>query len=202
MTTSRCHEFLEELGRSWTGQGAAVELGCWMGASAVSLLRGLTEAGYDKVFWGFERFRVNKEQVQKAKQQNWGDIWEGDDLRPVFLHHCRQVYRNTVAVKGNLPAVLNKYEGGKIEMCVFDAPKQEPVFTGCVKRLIKHWIPGVTVLGLLDYHFYLKHEGKKRKQFRAPVDFMEKYGDYFTRVKDWGQEESAVFFKYEKELRL
>ncbi|MBU0929950.1 MAG: hypothetical protein KJ623_02670, partial [Nanoarchaeota archaeon] len=37
----------------WTGKGVAIELGSWLGATAVPLLTGLITAGYDKPFYAF-----------------------------------------------------------------------------------------------------------------------------------------------------
>ncbi len=47
MTSRPVHEYLEQLGSQWTGRGVAMELGCWLGASSVPLLRGLVKAGYE-----------------------------------------------------------------------------------------------------------------------------------------------------------
>ena len=94
---------------------------------------------------------------------------------------------------------MAKYNGEKIEICIFDAPKQEPVFTGCIEALYQYWIPGVTILGLLDYKFYETKDGKMRERFMAPVRFMEAYGDSFELIKSWS-DECPMFFKYIKPL--
>jgi len=45
MTSPEVHTYLEQLGSEWTGQGCAMELGCWLGATSVPLLQGLVQAG-------------------------------------------------------------------------------------------------------------------------------------------------------------
>lgn len=199
MTNPRVHEFLYELGYNWTGQGTAVELGSWLGASAVPLLEGLIQSAFDKQFWAFDRWEANSEQVKKAKDQGVR-LALNQDLEQLFINNVTRVYPNIRTVKGNMPKSLRAYGVTPIEICIFDAPKQEPVFTECVKQLIPYWIPGVTVLGLLDYWFFQRHEGRKRTRFITPHLFMKKYGQYFSVIKDFTT--SEVFFRYEKELNL
>lgn len=194
MTSLQVHRYLEELGASWTGQGVAMELGCWLGASSIALLKGLVKAGYDRPYWAFDAWKANTDQIPKAKEQGVFLKSEQDTL-PIFVKNTTPYYANIVEGKGSLPATLEKYNNDPIEFCIFDAPKTNPVFTNCIKRLSPHWIPGVTVLGLLDYYFYRRHTGQKRKNFRAPVDFMEKYGSHFKLEKSW-ENECVVFFRY------
>jgi len=196
MTSPQVHAYLTQLGRSWTGQGTAMELGCWLGASSVALLRGLAQAGYNMPYWAFDAWNVNKDQIPKAKAQGCHLIL-GQNSELMFLNNVRPVYSDIISCRGSLPATLTKYDNQPIEFCIFDAPKAEPTFTECIKRLSPHWIPGVTVLGLLDYHFYQRHKGAKRIKFRAPVDYMEKYGRHFEVEKKWDNE-CAVFFRYLK----
>ena len=48
MTSLECQAYLKEIGQQWTGNGYAMELGSWLGASSIALLEGLVEAGYDR----------------------------------------------------------------------------------------------------------------------------------------------------------
>lgn len=198
MTSNQVHEYLKQVGSGWTGQGMAVELGSWLGGSAVPLLEGLVEAGYNKLFWAFDKWQVNRDQIPKAKEHGV-HLTMGQNAEPLFIDNVGNVYDNVITVKGGMPTSLGKYEGGKIEICIFDAPKQEPVFSGCINALKKHWIPGVTIIGFLDYGFYKKHTGRKREVFKAPVEFMKKYGDCFSVIKQW-DDEVVVFMRYEKKL--
>lgn len=195
MTSPTVHAYLEELGKTWTGQGVAMELGCWLGASTIALLKGLVKAEYDRPYWAFDAWHANKDQIPKAKSQGVELKVEGNTL-PIFAKNVAPFYSNVVEVQGLLPNTLSKFNNDPIEFCLFDAPKTDPTFIDCVKRLEPHWIPGVTVVGLLDYYFYLRHTDKaKRSKFRAPVNFMEKYGQHFKLEKTW-ENECVVFFRY------
>lgn len=200
MTSPQVHEYLEELGTSWTGAGTAMELGCWLGASSIALLRGLNKAGYNKPYWAFDAWKATWDQIPKAAAQGVF-LKLGQDVEPLFRLNVDPVYSDVRSHKGPLPSELFYYDESPNEICIFDAPKTDPTFSLCVKILSPFWIPGVTVLGLLDYNFYLRHSGTKREAFRAPVRFMEKYGEHFVVEKQWDNE-CVVFFRYVKKLSL
>lgn len=201
MTPQAVHDYLNKIGREWTGQGTAVELGSWLGASAAALLDGLKEAGYDKTFWAFERWVANAQQVNMTRDNIKLEL--NQDVKPIFLRNVTKIYDRVAAIKGNLPLSLGAYNDGPIELCLFDAPKSDPVFVNCVNELCVHWIPGVTILGLLDYKFYQRHNGVRREELMAPVRFMRIHGHHFKWLKDWENDvTTAVFFRYEKELRF
>jgi hypothetical protein len=194
MTSEQIHKYLEELGSKWTGQGVAMELGCWLGASARALLYGLFQANYNKTFWAFDAWVANKDQIPKAAAQGVC-LAVGQDTLPLFMDNIEVCPCPVDAIKGTLPATLKYYNREPIEICLFDAPKTDPTFTDCINALSPYWIEGVTVLGLLDYDFYLRHKGQKREAFRAPVRFMEKFGNHFVVEKEW-EDEAVKFFRY------
>ena len=200
MTSPAVHSYLKKIGGEWTGRGNVLELGCWLGGSLIPLLEGLNEAGYNRWVWCYDRWKANDEQVKKAQLGGVSIIPE-QDLRPLFLDNVTPVYDKVYAIKGSMPDTLQAYIGYPIEICILDAPKQEPVFTESIRRLSPSWLPGVTILGLLDYKFYERHTGRKRFLFEAPVRFMDKYGDCFEIIKEW-DDECPVFFKYIKELKF
>jgi len=199
MTSPEVHAYLEKIGTEWTGKGMAMELGCWLGATSVPLLKGLVQAGYDKDFWAFDRWWVNQAQVDKATKQGC-TLVDGQDSSLIYLQNVKEVYDKIKAFRTELPGGLTNYTGGKIEILIFDAPKRNPVFTDCMNYLLPHCIPGVTIIGLLDYHFWERLEGKKRKAMRAPVEFMKKHGDHFSLLREWKVKDTATFFKYEKQM--
>lgn len=199
MTSPKVHDYLTKIGENeWYG-GVAVELGCWLGGSSAPLLKGLVHAGYDKPFYAFEKWVVAREQVWKANSQGVKLI-EGQDTLPIYLRNVYQYYDSFKTFKGGMPGTLSQYPGDPIDICIFDAPKKEPIFSGCLKALEKYFTPKITILGLLDYDFYKRHEGDKRKAFRAPVEFMEKHGDSFSELKRW-DDEAVVFFRYESKIK-
>lgn len=198
MTPTVVQDYLREIGRQWTGQGMAMELGCWMGASSVPLLEGLVEAGYNKEYWAFDKWKANATEVQKSRRQGLR-IKEHENIQPIFLHNVRKVYPHITAVRGRIPNILKHWRPGPIEMCMFDAPKRNPVFSGAVNKLLPHFIPGVTVFGLLDYYFYKSKPKDEQDEFLAPVRFIRRHEGCFELMAEFPDNGSCVFFKYVKQ---
>jgi hypothetical protein len=200
MTPECVHEYLTELGRQWTGQGVAIELGSWLGATAAALLTGLVEAGYDKPFYCCEAWTANEAQVKKAKRQGV-TLVDKENILPKFINNIIPIHPNIQASRGNISSAIKNYPGEPIEICIFDAPKTNPTFTDAIQVLSPYWIPGHTVLGLLDYYQYEILTGRKRKKNLAPVQFMRKHAKSFTKIKEWKGKCSCVFFRYDKKLK-
>ncbi len=204
MSPPEVHDYMRDLGRGWAGQGLAVEVGCWLGATSAALLEGLVEAGYDKPFWAFDRWKANGAEVRKAKEQNV-TLKLRQDLQSIYMQNVCKVYPKIRAVKGKIPYTLKSYSGDPIEFCMFDAPKRNPMFIQSIRAFIPYFIPGVTVLGLLDYYFYAGRRDVQKKgdwkKFLAPVRFMEQYKDNFTMLQEFPENGSCVFFKYEKSIQ-
>jgi hypothetical protein len=198
MTPTEVHQFLESLGKSWSRQGVAMELGCWLGATSVPLLRGLVQVGYDKPFWAFDRWVVNPEQVAYAKKQGVS-LKNKQDSSVIYTNNVDEVYNDVQIIKGNMPDSLKWFDPEPIEIMIFDAPKKNPVFQKCMDFLLPHCIPGVTTIGLLDYHFWKYREGKVKEELKAPVKYIEAHPNNFEMIKDWSNC-SCAFFKYVKQV--
>jgi len=198
------HDYIRDLGRAWTGQGTAMEVGCWLGATSAALLEGLVEAGYDRTYWGFDRWQANEAEARKAAEQGV-NIGVGQNLQPMFMKNVKARYEAIQAVRGNIPRTLNFYSPAEpIEICMFDAPKRNPTFIDSINMLLPHFIPGVTVLGLLDYHFYISRRDDQQKEdwekFLAPVNFIRKYKENFELMAEFPNDGSCAFFKYLKPI--
>jgi hypothetical protein len=197
MTPPIVHEFLYELGLWWSGKGIVVELGGWLGATTRALLDGLGKK-YNLPYYCYDRWQANQPETLKAKLQGV-DILPEQNLLPLFLQNVN--YENIQALKGDISTNIKNYHGDDIEICLFDAPKREPIFSDCMNILLPHFIPGVTILGLLDYYFYRRQENTcKCKNFLAPVKFIEAHNENFEKIAEWPNECSCVFFKYIKEI--
>ena len=200
MNTDDCLDTLTAIGRRWTGQGVAMELGCWLGASSAALLEGLNKAGYDKPFYAFDKWTANEQQVQQGK----GIVKRrGQILKRNYYRNIKPLCSDRLLTyKGMLPDTIKTADLSEvlIEILVLDAPKIEPVYTACIRALYEHWIPGVTILCLLDYNFYQRKEGVQRERLLAPVNFMIRNEGCFSLIHQ-KEGEAAAFFRYEKPLK-
>ena len=203
MSPPEVHKYLNEIGRGWTGKGVAMEVGCWLGATSAALLEGLVDVGYDRTFWAFDRWRANESEVMKAAEQGV-EIYHGQDLGPLYRENVAPIYSGIRQVKGRVPWKFDSYNGDPIEVCLFDAPKRNPVFKECIQFCGPHFIPGVTVLGLMDYYFYRSRRDIQQNpdwvEFLAPVKFIDTYSAHFTKLREFPNNGSCAFFKYEKPI--
>ena len=198
LTPSVVHDYLKEVGSKWTGQGVVVELGSWLGGSAVPLLEGLVEVGYDKPFYAFDSWKATSKQVELAKEEGVG-IQLNRNLEPVFLSFVNRVYNNIKSYRGRIENTVKLYPKESIEIVLFDAPKKDPLFSICMKTLSPYFIPGVTVIGLLDYYCY---QNKKGVEYMVQKEFMNQYHEHFDKIVEWPGKCDCVFFRYTKELVL
>lgn len=201
MTPECVHKYLYKIGTEWSGEGIAIELGSWLGATAVPLLKGLKKAGYDNPFISYDNWKVTEKQILKAEIQGV-KINKDTNLKIEFLRNVRNVYDYLVCRKGEIQNTIIKYNDFPIEICIFDAPKSDPLFDISIRSLLPYFIPGTTILGLLDYNSYKKKDGDQREKLLAPVRFIDRNSDYFQKIAEWPDQCSCVFFKYTKKLNL
>lgn len=199
MSPAVVHNYLREIGQAWQGKGVAVELGSWLGGTAVPLLEGLVKSGYNRPFYAFDRWQANIRQVGKAEKKGI-KIKDGQNLEQLFLKNTMSVYSNIKSYKGEIIDTIKSYPGEPIEICLFDAPKRDPIFSIAIDALAKYWIPGTTVLGLLDYYFYLRKPKNLQARFIAPVEFIESHKNHFTKIAEWPKSTESVFFRYDKKI--
>lgn len=204
MTPAVVLDYLEKIGREWTGQGVVVELGSWLGATMAALLLGLVDSSvaYDRPVYCFDRWKANEPEAKKALRKGV-KLKVGQDLFPLFRKNVQTIYPNVYGFKGSIGRTIEKYPGDPIEVCLFDAPKHNPTFQIAIDTLIPYWIPGVTVVGLLDYYFYRDRKergGKDWERFLVPVDFVEQNKDCFEKLAEWPGQCQCAFFKYVKKI--
>lgn len=200
MTYEETRNQLRSVGRRWTGQGVAMELGCWLGSTSIALLEGLVEVGYDYPFWAFDKWVTTKAQVIKAEKQGV-KIREKEDLRLRYQRNVGRVYPNVETIQGMIPDTLKQFPVQPIEICVFDAPKIDPTYGNTARLLIPMFIPEVTIWCQLDYFFYTRKAGSVRVETLTPLRFMDKYKEYFELVWEYPSvPEGGAFFKYIKKI--
>jgi hypothetical protein len=195
MIPPKVHKYLEVVGGAWTGKGIALEVGSWLGGSAAALLTGLVEARYDRAFYCIDYWKADESQIQKAEAKDV-KLEINQNTLPMFMDNVHPIYRNLHPMKGTASVKLQSYPGDPIEICLLDAPKRDPEFMNVMKTVMTFAIPGVTVLGLMDYYFYKRKEkGSPVEDYvKAPVRFIEKNQDHFEKMKEWENAE-CVFFK-------
>lgn len=187
-------ERLHAIGAAWTGHGAAVECGSWLGASCAALASGLVEAGYDRPIYCYDRWEANPSEVEKAARLGLA-LHPGEDLEPHFRRHVETFYSELRTTRGSIRHAI--WDSGPIEIFLLDAAKREPDFGDTLRSFGPSWIPGVTVVGLLDFYFYRKKQGPEREEFRCQKRFVERHADSLVPLDEVG---SVAFFRYARRI--
>lgn len=202
MLDTRVNEYVELVAQDWSGVGAAVECGAWLGATTAYLGRGLRRAGYDRPIHVFDRFEANQAEVIKARAQGI-ELIEGQDTTGVFheltgphvpdwgveVHRGRIERARWDTASGG---------GGPIEFFIQDACKYASVFMPTVMSFGPSWVPGVTIVFMMDYWFHQQFpEGHPRRSYYSPhVRFIERHRDCFELLRDFGPEHEPAVFRY------
>src|ERR1700722_4215054 len=71
----------------YQGEGAVVELGCFLGGSTVRLASGLARSGRVWQMQSYDRFQIDEIHKEKFLYKNGYAKFEGTDMFPIFQKH-------------------------------------------------------------------------------------------------------------------
>jgi len=141
------------------GQGVIVELGSWLGATTERLGAGAPEG---TPIHSYDYFIALPHMATKYSWLTAGQDYEQDFLRNVSKY-------NVTSHKGDLADAT--WEGTPIELYVDDGAKTPWLFIPCLKTFGPSFIPGITVLILMDLLHY--------KLLKDPKWFFHRYQSRF-----------------------
>jgi len=141
-----------------------VELGTWLGAGTEQLAKGLyVRPSKDGIkIHCFDKFEMSSEGSTKAAKQGVEIAPGGDTLR--WVSRALSAYSGDLVFQKGMLDETTKWTGEPISVYVDDATKFPHRFTRCLKIFGPSWIPGQTVVILMDALVYLK---EKPKEFSA-----------------------------------
>ena len=139
--------------RGYTGCGAVVEIGPWLGRSTVHLAAGLRDAGHHDVLHTFDRFVWDASHAAKLKRKGASlPLVPGDDFRPVLERNVRAVYPGLHVHRSEIRELV--WDGGPVEILFLDAPKRLPQISATLAAFGPSLIPGVSVIAMQDYQHF------------------------------------------------
>jgi hypothetical protein len=156
---------LRDLGSRLSDGDTVVEQGVWLGASMQEVIHGA--AGKSITTIGYDRFSASSSEVEKAGNQGV-KLTSGQDTLPI--------------VQKNLPSTKlfkikdikdSTYQGGPIALYIDDANKQEDRFLIAMHKFTPWFIPGKTVLALMDYWYFKSFPEDSPK--RKPMEVQHRY---------------------------
>lgn len=172
---------------TYTGQGALLDLGCWLGSTTIPLADGLSENRHPGT--GSRRVLAFDQFVWEAWMDPFvqgtplaGQFTPGDSFREEFERRCSP-WRDRIEVC-SCDLTAFEWTGGPIEFVLVDAMKSWPLANAIARTFYSHLIPGVSVLVHQDFsHYYTSWIHLQMFRLR----------DYFEPMADLDSSCSLVF---------
>lgn len=172
---------------------AIVEVGSWLGAGTAQLALGIRERERaDVTLHCFDRWQARPTEIAKAARQ-------GLRLAPLedTLPRVRQALQPfEVPIHYHQGDLLQaRWDGEPISVYVDDAAKELPAFCHSLATFAPSWIPGRTVVMLMDFHQW-KKTGQPEHAFQR--HFVEAAGDCFEPLPIEGRRRTTALaiFRY------
>lgn len=169
---------------------AIVELGCWLGAGTRQLLDGVQQSGNDVVVHSFDKFQVNKYQKKKAAEQGVALV---DSHKQFQLNFVEEVRVGRLRVQKTVIDQV-KWGGPQIGLYVDDACKRQPAFDAAVKIFSPYWVPGQTILALMDFWYFLQVPGDDGLRYQH--DWISNRWSCFEVVEELDRSTCTAVFRY------
>ena len=162
---------------------AVVEVGGWLGAGTRPMAEALDSRGTTHRMDLFDRFTTTGTEVTKAAKAGV-NLKEGQNTIPVVLEYLKGIRQPITFHRGEL--LLINWDGGKIGLYVDDAAKSELHFRHMLHSFGPSWIPGETIIVLMDYFFWRQREADGRKDpYKFQYNFVTSHPDSFAPVEGW-----------------
>lgn len=174
---------------------AVVEVGAWLGAGTLHLAQGIADSGRGNPLHIYDRFRVSANEARKAS--GFGvTLTPGQDTVPFVRNVIAPTGVDARFHKGDL--LMAGWREGPIGLYVDDAAKNKMHFLHVVHCFGPSWVPGQTVLVLMDFHFWkVKTDPAEQARYRFQTDFIAAHAGCFEALTpaDAGYDQAA-FFRY------
>ncbi|ASP64368.1 hypothetical protein [Sinorhizobium meliloti] len=176
-----------------------VELGTWLGAGTSQMATGLQSRADDHNIriHTFDSFTMSASSAEKARKQGV-EFKEGDDTLP-WVREALKPYGPLVEFHKGMLDEQTMWTGEPISLYVDDATKYPYTFYLCLKKFGPSWIPGKTIVVLMDALIYLKKRdlpAKNIADLRIQHDFITERPDSFTEVEGF-KDTSVAAYRYE-----
>lgn len=167
---------------------AIVEVGCWLGAGTAHLALGAMQ-NIAVEMYVFDRWKFDEWEVKKARDRGF-DIKLGEDTLPRVAESLTRFPVSITYFKGNI--IDARWDKNKpIGLYVDDAAKKERFFTHAMETFGPAFIPGRTILVLMDYNF----DEKAGPVYAAQKRYM-RGNARFEQIEDRIGGTSAAVFRY------
>jgi hypothetical protein len=145
VTEAECRYLYWLTSRGFTGAGAVVEVGTWLGLSSLHLAAGLRDGGFPEALHCYDQFIWRGDHARKTTLP----LRRGDDFQPYFEQNVRPTYPGLKVTRSELKDLV--WKGGPIEILFLDAPKNLVGLSWALAALGPSLVPDFSLLVMQDF---------------------------------------------------
>ena len=186
--------FLQKIASEAPRGTAIIELGTWLGAGTAQLALGLLGRNYPPVIHCFDQWQASRSEARLAVERTGLVLQPGRDTLPIVKQLLEPFGASIEYHKGRIESAI--WNGPPISVHVDDAAKAPDVFLHALKTFGPYWIPGRTVVLLMDFLFHARHP---KAESKCQVDFIAAHAHCFTPIEHEFVG-SARAFRYERQI--
>jgi hypothetical protein len=175
---------------------AIVELGTWLGAGTEQLALGVQTWKKDIEIHTYDNFIIRGNEVDKAAKFGV-TLYDGLDSLPLVKSWLKKMTAKIIFHKGEI--TKDKWNGRPISIYVDDACKYEKTFIPALRNFSPFFIPGKTILVLMDYWFYIRRPDDAGLRFQPK--FMTEHKENFDHFGD-AKDHCVAYFRYLGGLKI
>lgn len=167
-----------------------VEVGSWLGAGTAQACLGIRKGGKKVKLHVYDRFQAGATEVKKAKKQGV-NLKSKQNTLPLVKDYIRPFECNVNFYKTSIQGI-KKFDHGLIGLYIDDASKRDYNFNHVMKVFKPNFIPGQTIVILMDYFYFEKKPDQG-------LDYQFKYmqdNDSFEFIKRLIPDKSPAAFLY------
>ena len=175
---------------------AIIELGTWLGAGTAQMALSVINHNKNSKIYTYDKFIVSGRQPLKAQKEGWR-LSQGEN---VYSKVCETLSLFPVPISVIQGIITDAvYSGEKIGLYVDDALKQPGRFEKGLEIFSPYFIPGETIIILMDYYLWEKRGSEHHKH---QYNFIHSHSDCFKMIDDRidstyipaeGKDEGAAF---------
>ncbi len=187
-------DFLRNAAARVMAPSCIVEVGPWLGAGTAHLAMGASDRDDAPEIHTYDMFQARGDEVVKASARDTA-LQLGQDTLPLVRSILEPFGGNIAYHKGDILAA--RWPGAPIGLYVDDAAKTPTLFYHALQTFAPSWIPGETIVVLMDYRFWERQKNNRaRRRLRVQQNFVERHPTSFEEIHDPSFAGSIAAFRY------
>lgn len=194
-------KYLREAAANVRTPQSIVEIGPWLGANTAQMAFGTTQQAKPATVHAYDLFQARTDEVVKAASLGL-ELSLGEDTRPLVEKLIAPFGGRVELHKGD---ILNiQWDGSPIGLYVDDAAKTPTNFYNMMRIFAPSFVPGETVIVLMDYGFWRKRATRRsQRRFRVQQNLVERHAASFEEIRnDVFNGSTMAAFRYLKPLPM